>query len=399
MKGRISGMRVRGLFAVMAVSLALAAVLGVARAGEAGTPGDRIKVGLLISFSGPGGLFGPPSRNAAQLAIEEINKRGGVLGRQLQLVIGDDQTDPRIGNQEMNRLVNREQVDVVVGMHSSATREAVKSIPARANKPYIYTPVYEGTDCGENMYFLSEVPNQQLATTIPFIMRLTKGKTWYLIGNDYVWPRTEVAFARSVIRKSGGRVVGQEFVPLGTSDFSTAVSKIRRARPALIFAPLVGADAVGFVKAAHDFGIRARYLTPLMEENTLLGIGGQAGAGIYTALSYFYNLNTPNNRKFKAAYVKRFGKKAPPQTSLSESVYEAINLFALGARKAGSVDTDELIEGMAGLTFNGPRGLVRLDGRNRHMSQHMYLAAAQPNAQYKVIKDFGVIKPSVKCRS
>ncbi len=376
----------------------LAGAMVAAGCGRADSQADPVRVGLLISMSGSGGLFGPPTNNAAQLAIEQINEKGGVLGRKLELVVGDDQTNPQIGAQETNRLVEQEKVEVLVGMHNSATRDAVKSIPARANKLYLYTPVYEGTDFAENMFFLGEVPNQQLAPTIPYMMELTGGKKWYLIGDDYVWPQVEVAAANKIIEESGGTVVGTEFVPLGTSDFSSSVNKIQAADPDLIFAPLVGGDAVGFVKAAHDFGIQAKYLTPLMEENTVAGIGEQAAAGVFTALSYFWNLDTPAARAFKPAYVDRFGADAPPQTSLSEGVYEALNLWALAVEKAGSLDTEKVAAELGGLTYDGPRGEVTLDAGNHHLTQHMYLAEAQPDASLKVVKDFGSIIPQVAGR-
>jgi ABC-type branched-subunit amino acid transport system substrate-binding protein len=208
-----------------------------------------------------------------------------------------------------------------------------------------------------------------------------------------VWPHSLAADAAKTIAANGGTVVGQTFVPLGTSDFSSVVSKIKAANPDLIFAPLVGGDAVAFVKTAASFGLKAPYLTELMEEDTVAGIGAKADAGLNTALSYFQGLATPENQKYLAAYHAMFGASAPPQNSLSESVYEAINMWALAAEKAGSIDTSKVAAALPGISWDGPRGQVTM-GSDHHVTQHMYLAAAQPDATLKVVHDFGEIAPA-----
>jgi ABC-type branched-subunit amino acid transport system substrate-binding protein len=368
---------------------------GSATGGSATSAPDRgpLKVGLLTSLSGSASLFGVPTRDAAQLAVDQINAKGGVEGRKLTLVVGDDASDPKTGNTATNKLVNSDKVDVLVGMHSSATRDAVKSIPERAGTLYLYTPAYEGGDCADDLFEFGEIPNQQLDPTIPYMMQKTGGKTWYIVGNDYVWPHDLADSAKKTIEANGGTVVGETFVPLGTSDFASVASKVKQADPDLIFAPLVGGDAVAFVKTAASFGIRAEYLTPLMEENTVAGIGAKDAKGVNTALSYFSDVPTNANQAYLAAYKEKFGAKAPPQTSLSEGVYEAINFWAKAAEKAKSTDTDKVAAALEGLSFDGPRGKVTMDPESHHVTQNMYLATAQPDATLKVVKDFGEIAP------
>ena len=367
--------------------------------GDGGAAEGPIKVGLLISFKGPGALFGPPTENAARLAVEELNADGGVLGRELELVVGDDQTDPKVGADVMNRLVNQDKVDLVIGMHSSATRVAVAPIPERANKLYLYTPVYEGTDCGSNAYYLGEVPNQQLAPSIPWMMEDTGEDSWYMIGSDYVWPRTEIPFAEKVVQEAGGSVAGVEYVPLGTSEFSASIAKVQRSNARLVLVVVPGGDAVAFVKQAHDFGLtkNVRLLTTIMEENTIAGIGGPAARGLRTALSYFQNLVSDANRDFLQRYRKQFGNDAPPQTSLSEGVYEAVHLVAQGAEEAGSLEVEDVVEAMAGQSFDGPAGRVELNAENRHLKQHIYIAEADGNAEFRIVTDLGEIEPEVDC--
>ncbi len=358
-----------------------------------------IKVGLLITYTGPAGLFGPPTENAARLAVSEINEAGGVLGRQLELVIGDDETTPQKANEEANRLVLQEEVDIMIGMHSSASREAALPVVQEADKVYIYTPVYEGQTCEKNLYALGEVPNQQISPVIPYIMTEFGGSNWFFIGNDYIWPRTSNEAARAAVEAAGGTVVGEDYVPLGTSDYSAVISRIQATAPDHIFQTLVGGDGIAFQKQLFDFGVTqdVQVLTALLEENSAAALG-EAAAGVRSSFAYFHNLDTPNNQAFLEEYFEAYGSDAPPVTSLSESVYEAIHIFARGAETAGSLATDELLAGMDGVTFDGPRGEVVLQGSNRHMDQHIYLGEVQADGQFEVIHDFGLVESGEVCR-
>ena len=384
----------------LTAGVGLAAVCVIAAAGCAGSSqsadahagGSPIKIGLLTSLTGSASLFGIPTEDAARLPIAQINGAGGVLGRKLALDVGDDASNPSTGLQAASKLINGDNADLLVGMHSSATRQAVQSVPMRAGKIYLYTPVYEGGDCAPNTFAFGEIPNQQLQLTIPYMMSRYHAKRWYIVGDDYVWPHALAADASKIIAANGGSVAGQAFVPLGTTDFTSVVTKIKKAHPDLIFAPLVGADAVSFVKTAASFGLKVPYLAPLMEENTVAAIGGSADTGINTALGYFQSLNIPGNVKYLAAYHAMFGQKAPIQNSLSESVYEAINLWAMAAKKAGSISESKVEAAMTGLTFNGPRGPVTVEP-SHHVRMRMYLAAAQPDGSLKVVRDFGEILP------
>lgn len=365
-----------------------------------GSRGDskKVKVGLLIPLSGVASIFGPPTENAARLAADEINAAGGILGRQIELVVADDGTDARKGNAEMNRLANQERVDVVFGQHSSATRVAAKPVAEKAGISYWYTPIFEGQECDARMVYLGEVPSQQLAPMIPFLMQQYGKGNWYLVGNDYNWGQISVAHAKEIIAGAGGTVVGTDMSPLGTADYSAIVKRIADRKPGLVYAALVGADAVTFNKQMYDFGLRKDVITlgGLLEEMTAAGIGAQAAAGLWSAMAYWHSLDTPANKQFLAAYRKKFGDKAPVQTSLSEGVYTALHLFAKAAAKAGTLDRDAIIKAVVGVDHEAPRGRVKI-ADNHYCVQHIYAAQVGADGVPKVQHDFGAIDPREKC--
>ncbi|MFQ5593992.1 MAG: ABC transporter substrate-binding protein [Anaerolineae bacterium] len=400
MKGMISRREFLKLTAAGAVGLGASPFIAACVPAATPAPSKPIKVGLLITFTGPAGLFGPPTKNCADLAIKEINDKGGVLGRSLELVVGDDATDPQKANEEMNRLVYQETVDFVIGMHSSASREAAKPIAGKEKKLYMYTPVYEGGECDQYIYVLGEVPNQQLGPVIPFIMQEYGGKSWYLLGNDYNWPRNSNAAAKAFIEQAGGSIAGEEYVPLGTTEYSAIISRIDSSKAEHLFQTLVGADGITFQKQFFDFGLRSKVqtLTTLFEENSVYALGAEAARGIRSSFAYFKNLDIPKNQEFLGNYTATFGKDAPPVTSLSESVYEALHIFALGAAKAGSLDVDALLKGLGGVEFDGPRGKVQLNSTDRHLAQHIYLGEVDDATEYRIVKDFGLVEPNEACR-
>ena len=217
--------------------------------------GEPVRIGILFSNSGPAGIFGPPTANIAEMIEEDITAAGGINGRPVETFLADDATDPAVGRQAMEQLIDSDNVDVVLGTHSSATRQAAKPLAEDANVLYIYAALYEGGECSSVMFNTGEVPSQQLAPVIPWMMEQTGGQTWFLLGNDYVWPRRSFELARQYIEGAGGEVVGEEYVPLGTQDFSSVAQTIAGSGADLIFPALVGGDAIAFETQAVDFGI------------------------------------------------------------------------------------------------------------------------------------------------
>lgn len=356
-------------------------------------------VGLLTSMSGPAGLFGPPTKNVAELAVQEINAAGGVNGQQLKLVVGDDASAPDTGKKAAQQLVDGDKASVLVGMHSSATREAALPIARAANAMYMYTPVFEGGTCDPHMFTNGEVPSQQLQQAIPYVQEKTGKKRWFLLGDDYVWPRKSFEAAKRYIADSGGEVVGEEYVPLGSTDFQSVIQKIQKAKPDLIIPALVGGDAIGFEKQAFDAGIgndKIQRLATLYEDNTLGAMGKQITEGMVVSLGYFNQLDNPANKAFIAGYRTKFGDKAPPVTTLSEQTYVAIKAWAQAANAAKSVAAPDVAKALTGLTIDAPAGSVTFEA-NRFMTQPIHVAEIKADGSPSIVQSFEASKADEAC--
>jgi len=357
-----------------------------------------LKVGLLIQLSGAAGVYGLPSQQAAQLAVGEVNAAGGIAGRKLQLFVADDATDVMTAGEQARKLVNQDHVDVLISTEASAALAAIVPVVKRSNTFMIYTPLYQGGACEKNLFVLGEVPQQQVVPVIPYLDSRFHRKSWYIVGDDYVWPRALGKVTRRIVNHARGRVAGEDYVPLGTSDFGTILDKVKSSKANLVLMTLVGSDAIAFVKQLHDFGLggKVKIFSLALLDNTLPALKGSTSA-TYSAFGYFSTLKTPANRRFLRALQKSFGAHAPQQTTLSEGDYDAIHLWVQAVRKAGTADTNAVVKAMAGQTFRGPRGKITVNGRTHHVAQHVYLGAVQPNATYRILHDFGLIQPCPQC--
>jgi urea transport system substrate-binding protein len=294
--------------------------------------------------------------------------------------------------------VSRDHVDVLISTESSAAREAVIPVAKRGNTLMIYTPLYEGGACEQNLFDLGEVPQQQVAPVVPYMQAQYHGKTWYIVGDDYNWPRALGTITRSIVIAADGSVAGEDYVPLGTSDFGAILDKVRSANATFVLMTLVGSDAIAFVKQLHDFGLgdKVKILSLALLDNTLPALKGYT-SNTFAAFGYFSTLDTAANTTFVQALRAKFGASAPQQTTLSEGDYDAIHLWAQAVRQAGTSDTAGVVKAMGGQTFNGPRGTVSVSGTTHHVAQHMYLGGATPDATYRILHDFGVIQPGAQC--
>ena len=361
--------------------------------------GEPVRIGILFSNSGPAGVFGPPTANIAELIEEDINAAGGINGRPVETYLADDATDPAVGRQAMEQLIDSDNVDVVLGTHSSATRQAAKPLAEDADVLYIYAALYEGGECSSVMFNTGEVPSQQLAPVIPWMMEQTGGQTWFLLGNDYVWPRRSFELARQYIEGAGGEVVGEEYVPLGTQDFSSVAQTIAGSGADLIFPALVGGDAIAFETQAVDFGIgqdAIPRLANIYEENVLGAMGPAVTAGMRVTLGYFKEVDNVLNSEFVSRYFERFGADAAPHMTFSSHIYDAALLYATAANAAGTTDTAAVAAAMEGLSLTTPTGDIAITG-SRHLAQPIYVAEIQPDGTQSIVQSFASVEPDETC--
>ncbi|WP_236796050.1 substrate-binding protein [Amycolatopsis sp. GM8] len=330
-------------------------------AGRRESPNPRL--GLLTSKSGPGNLFAAATDNLAALALEEVNAEGGIHGRPVELVVGDDATDPAVGVAEARRLVRAGCRTLLVAT-TSATFVAVSRALTGTDVLVVQTLMNEGGESGRLRLQYGERPEDQLATAAARMMRAAGGRRWFLAGNDYCWPRSTHAAARQVLPRFGARLVGERFAALGTQDFSPVIEAILASGAEIVLSTFVGADAAEFQRQGHRAGLGKRCLTlaPAMDESTLQRVGPDAARGLYAVSGYFEQLPTAGNDALLTRYRSEFGRWAPPLSTLTESVFEAVHMWWSVARRVGAEEPKLIADEMRRGRFELPRGTVTLSG-------------------------------------
>lgn len=336
---------------------------------------DVLTMALVIPLQGPAGIFGPSCESCAELAMEEINAEGGVLGRRLDLMTVDGGAAPAAVAREVDALVGAGAIDAVTGWHISAVREAVA--PAIAGRiPYAYTALYEGGEHRPGVFMTGETPDQQLGPTLEWFARSVGVRRWTIVGDDYVWPRRTARAARRFLRGIGGTVCDEMYVPLGTERFTDVLRRVERSGCEAVLMLLIGQDAVEFNRAFAAWGLDRDVLrfSSLIDENVLLASGAENTRGLMTSAGYFEDLATRSCLDFAASYFRRFGPQAPVLNSLGESSYEGVRLLTELMRRAASAEVRPMTAVAEGLAYESPRGTVVL--RDRHLRQRVFLAAA-----------------------
>ena len=316
----------------------------------------EVPLGLLTSLSGSAGILGRSTVNCAQLATDEINADGGVMGRDVRLVVADDATDPGVGALAMRRLCRVSDMAAVIGMHSSATYAVTSPMAIATGIPYLYTPTSEAAAAHPLLIHFGERPLDQLHRALPLMAKATGGTRWFLTGNDYSWPRAIGAAAREVIDGMSGTVTGEGYVPLGTQDFAPVISAIHECGTDHVVSSFVGQDHVRFECEFSVAGLRGttRTFAPLMDDAVVEHLG-PSGVGIWNALGYFVAMDTAENHEFLRRYEDRFGECAPPVSAAAEGVYEAIHTWASACRSGGGTEPSALLGGLRTAGFRGPR--------------------------------------------
>ena len=320
---------------------------------------DDLTVSILVAMSGASGLFGPSTRDCALLAAEEINQSaGGLLGSEINLEFIDVGQDSPVFMEQLDRLLANN-CKAIVGSHDSAVRHIV-SRHIQGNIPYIYTPPYEGDETGKGLFVLGETPYQQMSPAIPWFMQEKQVNTWYLVGNAYQWPYTTNWLGKQFIGLIGGEVLGEEYVPFGSENFDYVLRQIEELCPDAVLITLVGSDSVDFNRAFAEKGLADKTIRygPLIEENTLLGIGVECSKGIFSSSGYFTCLDTTQNRNFMERYAAKFGNNAPMLNVVGQSCYDGLHFLAKLTTKAKSLDVQKLASFTEGFTFESPRGEV-----------------------------------------
>ena len=357
---------------------------------------DPIRMGTFFSLSGPASLFGPTQTACNALAVAEINAAGGILGRQVEVVPGDGGAPPAEAAKTAVRMLLKDKVDVIVGSHDSAVRQALVGA-LKGKVPYVYTPLYEGGECAYNTYVPADTPQQQIKPSLEALAEMTGARKYYLIGNDYVWPQQSNTAAKGYIADLGGEVVGEEYAPLGPGNkFDDAVTRIKAAAPDLVLITLVGGDNVNFNRTFAGFGLDKSItrLSLLLEELTLMGIGAENSGGLHSCMSYFAAVESPENAAFKKRYAEAMGADAPPLSMIGVDAYSGTNCAAALINKAGSTDATALMAASEGLEYRTADGAGTMT--SRHVNKNMYLAECK-GAEFEIVRTFEQVEHGETC--
>jgi ABC-type branched-subunit amino acid transport system substrate-binding protein len=347
---------------------------------------DKLRIALLAPLSGPAGLWGPSCQTSALLASQEINAAGGIRGREVELVFTDAGRSPEIVTEETLALVVDGGAEAVIGMHISAVRLALVEA-LRGRVPYVYTPVYEGGEQTPGVFMIGETPALQLKPSITWLAERRHARRWYLVGNDYVWPRVSHEAARRYVDASGGKIVGEEFVAFGCDDYDSCLDAIRKSRADAVLVSMVGNDCVTFNRAFAESGLARKILrlSAASEENTLLGIGAENAENLFFAAGYLANLKTPENLAFLDRYYAAFGADAPVPNTIGQSCYEGVRLYSELVKRAASFEVGALSTASEGLTAIGARGNASMS--RRHLRTDIYLAEAD-GLDFRILQRF-----------
>lgn len=348
---------------------------------------DGIKIGVLFSLSGGTAITEKSMADAAMLAIEEINQNGGVNGKDLVPIQEDYVSDPAQAATKAKKLILEDNVAAIIGGLTSASRQAMLPIVEQNNSLLIYPGPYEGEEYSKNILYTGAVPNQQLQTFIPWLTE-NVGKKVYLIGNDYVYPVETNNQVKKLLELSGGEVVGEEYVAMGESEFSTVLNNIRKAKPDYVFSTLVAESVPAFYSQYADYGMNSTEMpiaSPTTSETEVAAISSEAAKGNISSLAYFENIDTPENASFVKVFHEKYGEDQPITTSM-ESAYFSVYLLAQTLEKIDDpYNTDELLANLIGQEFLAPEGKVKVD-ENNHTWLYARIAKLDEQGEFEILQ-------------
>ncbi|MDG4898640.1 substrate-binding protein [Mesorhizobium sp. WSM4976] len=365
-------------------------------AGSAIAQDKPIVLGIPVGLSGANSVVAPSVVQATELAVSEINDAGGLLNRKLTIEVADDASGAAGAQKAYDSLVFQKSVDAIVAMETTAARNAGLPIITRGKVPYIYTSFYEGASCNKYQHIDAWVPQQMVSLMVNYFMKDLGAKSFFLVGSDYAFGRGLLGDTNKYITKKGGTVVGEEYNPMDATDWTAIVSKIRATAPdAIITSTAAGAPNVTFTKQLRSAGITAKYGNYALDEGTAKTLGPDA-EGIYLGGTYFTGIDSDKNAQFLKALKAKFGDKTETPNELSVPQYDAVMLYALAVKKAGTTETDAVVKALSEVTFDGPRGPVQMS-KQRHAPLTMYLAQVNAQGDTKIIVSNPNVDPGEQC--
>jgi urea transport system substrate-binding protein len=364
----------------------------------AGTGGRPIRVGVIADQTGPISFIGLANANVARMVIGDLNAKGGLLGRQIELCLEDSETEDAVAAARAAKLVEDDRVDVIFGGIYSSTRQAIKE-PAvvRGRTLYIYPEQYEGQESDPLIFCTGPVPAQQVDPFIPWLMEQTGAKKFYMPSADYIWPHVLNRKVREVVTANGGSIVGEEYFPLDHTDYRATVERIIESGAEVVFNTIVPPGLGPFFAQLHESGFAARggqLVCTYFDENFLNMVPAEHVEGLYSCLDYYQAVSDPFSRKLLAQYDTLYpGHAMFTGGSACSGLYRGLRLWAAAVTEAGSLDQSEVIEALDHARIGeGPGGPAAMVPGQHHVRMNMYIARAR-SGRFEIVKSLGAIDP------
>lgn len=357
-----------------------------------------IKIGVITDITGPLSFLGIANANVAKMVINDINSKGGLLGRQIDLYLEDSATTDSVAEAKARKLVQHDQVDVVFGGIYSSTRQAIKG-PAvvEGKKLYIYPEQYEGEECHPLIFCTGPVPAQQVESMIPWLMQKTGATKFYCPSADYIWPHTMNRKLREVTTANGGSIVGEEYFPLDHTNYGPTIDKILFSGAEVVFNTIVPPGLAPFLEQLHKSGFMKRgghLVCTYFEENFLSFFPPEQVEGLYSCLDYYQGVSDPFSKELLNQYDTLYpGGAKFTAGSASTGMYRGLKLWEGAVREAGSLKQDDVIKALDHAKIaEGPGGPAEMVPGQHHVRMNMYIAQAK-SGRFEIVKNLGVMDP------
>ena len=390
-------------------ALALGAAMAVSMTGCGGSApqsgsseGDTVKVGILYSATGSMAISEGAVKDAEVLAIEEINASGGVLGKQIKYVAEDGASEPSTFATKAEKLIDQDKVKTVFGCWTSASRKAVKPVFEEYGSLLWYPVQYEGMEASSNIVYTGAAPNQQIVPAIDYLIE--KGyKKFFLLGSDYVFPRTANMIINAQCDAKGVEVVGEEYAQMDQTDFGSIISKIEAAKPDVIINTLNGTGNLSFFKQMNEKNYTADdYMTMSFSiaEEEVKTIGADILKNHMVSWNYYMTTDTAENDAFVTAYQAAYGSDRVTSDP-AEAAYDAVYLWKAAVEKAGSFEVEDVIKAVeeGGISFAAPEGTVEIDGENHHLVKPVRIGVIDEDGKINTIEETEPVKPDPYLKS
>lgn len=344
-----------------------------------------VRIGVLHSLTGTMATSERPLVDAVRLAVDEVNASGGLLGKPVEMVVADGKSDDKVFAAEAERLITAEKVSALFACWTSSCRKAVKPVVEKHRHLMFYPLQYEGLERSPNIYYLGSAPNQQIIPGVRWALD-NLGKRVYLLGSDYVFPRTANLIIKDLVRAGRGGILAEGYLPLGRGDFAAVVAEIKALKPDVVFNTLNGDSNLHFFRALKEAGLdKLPVMSFSVDENLLQALGKEAfHPEHYAAWSYFMSLPGEANQRFVVAFKKRFGAERVTSDPMV-AAYVGVHLWAQEARGVGRSDLTLISRALGSSSMAAPSGILAIDRTSRHLWKQAHIGKARADGQFVVI--------------